>query len=151
MAYSNRKIPDDPSLFPSPQTWLTWVEERRHAYDQAKQEYVLLPAEGEGKLRHYDSLPAARKALGWVGSQRGTWDPNTKKVIKPKGPAVFRYAWRVYEWDGEAWVVRYSGEVNELRNENPLFKLRFKANEKVHRLDTKLEEKAIESIRQAVG
>ena len=85
MAYSNKAIPEDPNLFPEPQTWITWVAEMDYALREqdGKQIYSVVPKD-EGKIRHHYTLADARKNLMWIGSRSKsiarttrTWSPAT--------------------------------------------------------------------------
>lgn len=134
MTYSAKKVENDVSLFPEPQTWMTWVS------DIEWRSGTVLPT---GKLRHYHSLEAARKALRWIGSSSSYRAENER--------GLFVANWSVYHWDANrgGWVEEYSGKVGEERKKNPLFLLRFTKQQKIHPVDKKREDAAIESILRA--
>lgn len=141
MAYSNKHVPLDPSVFPPVQTWMTWVEERKYVHDPADGGYTMQKVNGEGKLRHYSTLFDARKGLSWIGSA---------SKYKPEHlSGTFVVDWAVFNWDGEKWVEAYSGLAGEKRNDNALFKRRFSKKEKMHPTDFALETQAVESILRA--
>jgi len=140
MAYSNKKVPNDPTIFPTPQTWMTWVEDRS---------WISLPGGGwgpnpsdigEGKLRHYHTLADAKKGLSWIASA------SSYRAEDERG--TFQVNWAVYQWDdaGQEWKKVYEGLAGEPRSENPLFQRRFKKGEKVNPIDANLESRAVESI-----
>lgn len=141
-AYKHTKVPNDTTLFPEPQHWMTWVEDRRWVWDQITRSYGPGPITGEGKLRHYHSLPDAKKGLRWIG--------NKSQYRAEQERGVFSTDWAVYHWNGSEWEKVYEGFAGEKRDDNPLFQRRFKAGEKIDPVHRKLEEAAIASILEVV-
>ena len=43
MAYSNKRVDNDPNLFPPPMSWLVWIENVSWEWDQAKGGYTYTP------------------------------------------------------------------------------------------------------------
>lgn len=143
MVYSNRKIPNDPTLFPEPQHWMAWVAEIDYSQMGMTGKRILKSIPDQGKLKHYHTLAEAKKALMWIGRKsRGNYAEYYENV----GQGNFITDWAVYEWVGDQWVKRYEGFVGEKRADNPLFKRKFKADEKANPIDRKLEDQAIASI-----
>lgn len=139
MGYTNRAIPDDPSMFPPPQQFLVWIQEIDYKNSPYGRGWIYVPKDsGEGKVRHHYDLHSARKAVQGIGS-KGTYRDESQK-------GVYYTNWRIYEWVEGEWVLRYSGDAGTKRDDNPLSKLRLKPGEKVNPIDKAIEEKAIESL-----
>lgn len=142
MSYSNKKVANDPSLFPAVQEWMTWTGSLEYRYD-AQGGWVPIPdPAAAGKLRHHFNLADARRALRWVGS----------KSKYRQNPGEFITDWAVYRWNFTAskWDLQYSGLRGEKRDDSLLFKIRFTKDESKHPIDAKQEDAAIESILQSV-
>lgn len=159
--YSNKTLPDDPSMFPRPATWLSWVREfpQQRVKKDANGNYVrTFDAEGntlgyeyepvgpipaEGKVRHHYTRAEARKALMWLG-RNSKYRPEDER-------GRFYNDWAVYEWVDDEWVLRGSGVKGEKRSDNPFFKQKLTAEEKLHPFDKAAQDKAIESILKVVS
>lgn len=149
MAYSNKRIPDDPTLFPEPQTWVTWVADLDYDFKDGKRRAY---PRDVGSIRHHYTLADARKNLMWIGSRskyKGYYD-------NIEG-GRFMTNWAVYHWDSDLgeWVLAFSGACGEARDDNPLFKRNGSWKEAengktfAQMVDSKLEDKALESILSA--
>lgn len=143
MAYSNRRIPNDATLFPEPQLWLTWIAEIDYSKVGMSGKRRLVPT-SEGKLRRYDTLAKAKESLMWIG--RKTRSSHYEEYYENVGQGMFITDWAVYHWQNEQWEKIYEGFAGEARKDNPLFQRRFTKDEKVNPIDKKLVEQAIASI-----
>lgn len=100
MTYSNaRYMRDNEFDFPPPPLWLLWIG----GYDKT----------GEGVLRHYASLDAAKRYIGQYAS--GRWQSGTWPI-----------AWDLYEWTGKKYVKRYGAESGDKKEDHPLFQKRLR-------------------------
>jgi hypothetical protein len=161
---TNKGLPNDPSMFPPPATWLSWVREHRQVprldkdgnhvtqevtytdhlgNSRTYQQTVYDPVQLEdGKIRHHYTRAVARKSL--MGLGRDSKDRGDQR-------GLFYCDWAVYEWvDGE-WILRGSGKKGEARKTNPWFAQKVTKEERKHPFDKAQEQKAIESILKAVG
>jgi len=154
MAYSNKKIPNDPSMFPPIQTWMSWLEDADYTSrgkvtnSQGEEVYDYeLVGKGEGKLRHHYSLADARKSLMWVArTERGT----RYRSDRYSGVVALNFA--VYEWVEGEWVLRFEGHQGQKRKDCPLFARNLLSKqEKTHPIDQSKEERAIRSILEAAA
>lgn len=145
MAYSNRKLANDPTLLPPIQEYMTWVEVPDYGHQLAPDGTRIrtYTPTGEGKLRHYYSLADAKRGLSWIGS---------KSSYRQENAGIFTADWALYRWDFEKgqWIELYAGKTGERRDDNRLFKRRLKADEKKHPIDHANEQAAIRSILAAV-
>lgn len=148
MAYSNKKIPNDPTLFPEPQTWVTWVAEFDYVRKNNK---THLLAKDVGSVRHHYTLADARKTLMWIGSRSKYKQSGYYEGVEP---GKFSTDWAVYRWNGETreWELVFSGIKGGDRDSNPLFKRNGSWKEAeggktfAEAVDETLEDRAMQSI-----
>lgn len=147
MKLTNKALPNDPSIFPPPVTWMSWVGDRKVRKD-ANGRYMTNPdgtyvyEDVDGKIRYHYDYPDARKSLMWLGRE--------SKWRKPEESGTFFYDWAVYEWENGEWVLRGEGRRGEKRKDNPFFNRKLTPEERAHPFDKAVEEKAIESILRSV-
>jgi len=157
---TNKTLPNDPTMFPEPATWLSWTRDfprqvvKRDANGDSIKifnsegrhigfEYEAVPQDAEGKIRHHYSRAEARKSLLWLGRE--------SKYRPEEERGRFYTDWAVYEYvDGE-WVLRGQGFKGEKRRESAWFQQKVTKDEKIHPFDKVQQDKAIESILKAVG
>lgn len=153
MAYSLKKIPNDPTLFPAPQTWMTWIESHDYVNHgsitnndgNVVYDYELI-GKGEGKLSHHYSLAEARKSLLWIArTGRGRAQYRSDRY---KGKVALNFA--VYEFADGEWVKRFEGHQGQRREDCPLF-ARGLQYDKTHPIDKANEDLAIRSILEAAS
>lgn len=149
MAYSNKKIPNDPTLFPEPQTWVTWVA--GYDYERKSDNRMRLKVREDGSVRHHYTLADARKTLMWIGSRSKYKERGYYEGVES---GKFSTDWAVYRWTGQEWELVFQGAKGEDRNSNPLFKRNWKnfADNRTFAqiVDETLEERAIKSILNSV-
>jgi len=155
--YTNKGLPNDPKIFPSPATWLSWVREGHNVIRKDRNgdpikifgpdgrhvgyEYDYVQSE-DGKVRHHYTRAETRKSLMWLGRD---------SKYRGDDAGKFFADWAVYEFvDGE-WVLRGSGKKGEYRKHNEWFAMKVSKEERVHPFDKAQEQRAIESILKAAG
>ena len=156
MAYSNKKIGNNPEHFPGPQTWLSWVEEIKvervldhqgNPEDASGDWEYTFSHTGDGKVRHHHSMADAKKSLAYLGRKsrdgRGYWGRFQN--------GTFITSWSVYEWVDDAWVLRFEGKTGEPRNANPLFQLKITKDQQVNPMDEAREKEALAAVRAALA
>lgn len=104
MSYSLAKMKNFPEQFPPPPTWLVWQQDWE--YNRVTKSYDPLD---KGQVRHFPSLYKAKKRI----ADYSRYDPD--------GTGIFRFDWAIYEWDGDKYVLQFSGNRGEVRQDNKLF------------------------------
>lgn len=153
MAYTNKQIPNDPTMFPAPQNWITWVA--NFGYDFSDNKRRITPGNGAGKVRHHYTLADARKSLMWIGSRSKYKESYWDNIVGGE----FMADWAIYHWNGSEWEKVFSGVQGEARDTNPLFRRDGSWKEVAEDggksfaegIDAKMEEQAIASILSAVA
>jgi hypothetical protein len=98
MSYSQKRLPNDESEFPTPPLWLVWYSDRN--YPPAGQPF----ASTQGQVRHLATLARA------------------KKQVSPYRGGGFPFDWAIYHWESDRYVKKYEGLIGEPSKGHPLFK-----------------------------
>lgn len=104
MSYSQKRMPNDESVFPTPPLWLVWYSDRENLG-------VGHPgrASEQGQVRHFPTLAKSKTHIGI----------NTPTVANRGG--VFWADWAIYHWESDRYVKKYEGFLGEPAKGNPLF------------------------------
>lgn len=129
MSYSQKPYPNDQAEFPAPPLWLLWRE--RRTYNQTTHSYE---ASEVGQIRHYPTLQKC------------------KKEVSPYGDMPFHTDWSIYKWEGDQYVLHYSGKAGQIKADNELFQIRVSAKrEPVRDVPEDVVEATLASIMQAAS
>jgi hypothetical protein len=129
MSYIQRTFPNAEYEFPEPPKWLVWYE--TYAWRQGGYQST-----GQGQVRHYYDLQKAKKSIS-PGNYNG---------------GRFTHDWAIYQWDGNRYVRHFSGKSGDHKDQNPLFQMRVRKDDKGRDVvvDENEVEQALASIREAV-
>lgn len=111
MAYTQKRFINDEAEFPTPPLWLVWNADITYdqvSYDrtQGGYRYTGLSTKDTGQVRHQPTLEKAKKNVHLTGT---------------RGAKTFFSDWAIYRWEGEKYVLKYSGVQGEPTASHPLW------------------------------
>lgn len=137
MSYSQARMPNDVDFFPEPPPWLVWFSDGYWSADEGKHITRDGSRRDRGQVRHYPTLAKAKKQIAPYGRKH-----------RPKDEVVFFNDWAIYKWEGDEYVLKFSGQSGEKVDGHPLWVRGVAKSEKAVAIPDRVLERTLASLKE---